>query len=63
MEICNYIYLYVCIVFFMVRSRARLRITLTARQTAHFTRARVALTSAVDSSIAHTHTVEEKEKN
>ena len=37
----------------MVCSRACLRITLTARRTAHFKRARVALTNASDSSIAH----------
>ena len=37
----------------MVRSRARLRITLTARRTAHFTWAGVALTNATDSSIPH----------
>ena len=44
----NLRYLYVCIVFSMVCSRARLRITLTVRRTAHFTQAGVALTNAVD---------------
>ena len=45
----------------MVRSRARLQITLTVQQTAHFTRAGVALTNAVDSSIAHTPWKKRKE--
>ena len=42
-DIYIYKYVHVCIVFSMV-----------ARQTARFTRAGVALTNAVDSSIAHT---------
>ena len=46
--------MYVCIVFSMVRSHARLRITLTVQRTAHFTQAGVAPTNAADSSIAHT---------
>ena len=40
----------------MVSSRARLRITLTARRSAHYMQvleSRVALTTTVDSSIAH----------
>ena len=37
-------------------SRARLRITLTARRTGHFTQAGVALTNTAESIIAHTHT-------
>ena len=40
--------------FFMVRSRVRLRITLTVQPTEHFMWAGVALTNAADSSIAHT---------
>ena len=48
------IYIYLCIFFSMVRSRAYLRIALTARQTADFTWAGVALTNAADSSITHT---------
>ena len=39
----------------MVCSRARLRITLTARRTGHFMWAGVALTNTADSSIVHTH--------
>ena len=61
-----YVYSYVCIVFSMVRSRAHLRITLTARRTANFTQAGVALTNAADSSIAPLDilpAVEEKETN
>ena len=57
MEIRNiHIYLYVCmyVSFSMVRSHARLRITLTARRTTHFTRVGVSLTNPADSSIAHT---------
>ena len=61
MEIGDIIYLYVCIAFSMVRSHARLQITLTERRTAHFTWAGVALTNAADSSIART--IEEKETN
>ena len=54
--VCMYVYMYICryIVLSMVRSRTRLRITLTARRTGHFTWAGVALTNTVDSSIAHT---------
>ena len=47
--------MYVCIYsFLLVRSRARLRLTLTARRTAHFMWAGVALTNATECSIAHT---------
>ena len=45
----------------MVRSHARLRITLTARQTGPFTRAGVALTNAADGCIAHTPWKERKQ--
>ena len=44
--------MYVCI-YSIVRSRACLRITLTAQRTAHFKRAGVALTNTMDSSIVH----------
>ena len=43
--------MYICIVFSMVHSHMRLRITLTARRTAHFMQAGVALTNAADRSI------------
>ena len=46
--ICRYMHS-----FSMVHSCARLRITLTARRMAHFTRVGAALSIAVDSSIAH----------
>ena len=49
----------------MVRSHAHLYFTLIAQRSAHVMQplrisSRVALTTAADSSIAHTHTVEEK---
>ena len=46
-----YLYMYVCIVFSMIHSRARLRIILTARRIGHFMQAVVALTYAADSTI------------
>ena len=59
----TYIYVYVqCVVFSMVHSRARLRIPLTARQTAYFSQVAVAMTNATDSSIAHTPQKEKKKK-
>ena len=61
--VCMYVCMYVCCCFSMVRSRTRLRITLTARRAGHFTWEGEALTNAMDISIAHTHTVEEKETN
>ena len=47
----------------MVRSRVRVRITLTVQQTEHFMRAGVALPNAADSSIAHTPLKKRKQIN